>query len=61
MASKSNLSPMAFVDLRAQIEDCNPGFCKILGAFNLKGWKNDHTDWSAPQIARLRKLVKAGD
>ena len=28
---------------------------------DLKGWKNDHTDWSAPQIARLRKLVKAGD
>ena len=51
MASKSNLSPMAFVDLRAQIEDCNPGFCKILGAFNLKGWKNGKKKLKAKELA----------
>jgi hypothetical protein len=26
---------------------------------DLKGWKNDHTDWSAPQIDLLRTKIKA--
>jgi len=49
--ARSNLSPMAMVDLRAQIEDCNPGFCKILGAFNLKGWKNGKRKLKAKELA----------
>lgn len=42
---------MAMVDLRAQIEDCDPAFAKILGAFNLKGWKDGKTELTNKEIA----------
>lgn len=37
---KSVTSPQAQIDLRAQMEECPPVYVKILGAFNIKGWKN---------------------
>lgn len=40
MPPRSATSPQAQIDLRAQMEECPPVYLKILGAFNIKGWKN---------------------
>lgn len=53
---RSITSPMAMVDLRAQIENCNPGWCKILAAFNLKSW-NGKKRITAKEIAAYSGLA----
>ena len=53
---RSISSPQAMIDLRAQIEKCKPGFCKVLGAFNIKGWKNGKKKLSNREIAAYSGL-----
>lgn len=49
-APRSIASAQAQIDLRAQMEACPPVFCKVLGAFNIKGWKNGKKQLSLLEI-----------